>query len=122
MTIDDAIFVLEDGEWWDFLDLPCDDLWHKKFHDSIGMAISALRAQQEAENNEPLTLEELSRMEGQPIWRKNLEFPDRPAQCKVIFHYAQHTEHIGWTDDKYDLFRNYGKTWLAYRRPPAEKG
>ena len=50
MTIEEAIFVLEDGGWWDFLNLPCDDLWHKKFHDSLDIAISALRTQQELED------------------------------------------------------------------------
>lgn len=36
--------------------------------DAIDLAVSALRAQQEADNNEPLTLEELDNMDGQPVW------------------------------------------------------
>lgn len=37
-------------------------------HEAARMAISALRAQAERENPQPLTLEELLRMDGQPVW------------------------------------------------------
>lgn len=37
-------------------------------HEAARMAISALRAQAERENPQPLTLEELRRMDGQPVW------------------------------------------------------
>lgn len=41
---------------------------HIRIAEALNMAIAALRAQQEAEKNEPLTLEELREMEGEPVW------------------------------------------------------
>lgn len=35
---------------------------------AIDMAIDALHARQEADKNEPLTLEELRKMDGEPVW------------------------------------------------------
>ena len=35
---------------------------------ALDMAMSALRVQQEAEKNEPLKLEQLLEMDGQPVW------------------------------------------------------
>lgn len=114
MTVDEAIKLLEKRPMLFPYSM------REKCNEALEMAIATLRAQQEEEKNDPLTLEDMSKMEGHPVWWKNLEFPDRPAQCKVIFHYGRHTEHISWTDDKHNLFRDYGKTWLAYRRPPKE--
>ena len=37
-------------------------------HEAARMAISALRAQAERENPQPLTMKELRRMDGQPVW------------------------------------------------------
>ena len=107
-----------DGEWTlDWYPKTKMNIVRWAFYD----AFSGDDDQQEAERNEPLTLDEMSKMEGQPVWWKNLVFPDRPAQCKVIWHYGYHTQHISWTDGKFDLFGSYGKTWLAYRRPPKSK-
>lgn len=39
--------------------------------ESAEMALAALRAQEEAEKNEPLTLKELLEMNGQPVWLNN---------------------------------------------------
>ena len=41
--------------------------------EAVHMAIDALRAQQEAEKNEPLTLEQILEMDGQPVC---VEHPD----------------------------------------------
>lgn len=38
------------------------------FLDAVEMAIDSLRAQQEAEKNEPLTLEEMRKMDGEPVY------------------------------------------------------
>ena len=41
---------------------------HIKLREALSMAIAALRAQQEAEQNEPLTLAELREMDGEPVY------------------------------------------------------
>ena len=64
MTTEEAIQWFE--EWLsDYYDiyLP-DDLTAE----IANMAISALRAQQERENPEPLTMDELRKMDGEPVW------------------------------------------------------
>lgn len=79
----------------------------------LEMAISALRAQQEAEKNEPLTLDELREMDGEPVWMVCLTAPD--LSC-----WGFHDEDgvcgycANFSDD------DYGKTWLAYCRKPEE--
>lgn len=78
---------------------------------ALEMAIDALRAQQEAEKNEPLTLDELREMDGEPVWVVCLTdtdlscwgFHDEDGVCGYCANFS---------DD------DYGKTWLAYRRKP----
>lgn len=70
--------------------------------------------------NEPLTLDELRKMDGEPVWIKLFD-PDeefwvlrnewvdtRNPEPMILFHmrWYSHTD--------------YGKTWLAYRRKPEE--
>lgn len=64
--------------------------------------------------NEPLTLEELRGMDGEPVWVHRLE--DNQGWWVAI----KSTERDKVTTDYggYFEFADYGKTWLAYRRPP----
>lgn len=71
--------------------------------------------------NEPLTLEELRKMDGEPLWGKSL-ITDKPGEwfilrvlemSKIWFMACTGAEQ--WFGDK----DTYGKTWLAYRRPLA---
>ena len=74
-------------------------------------AIAALRSQQEAEKIEPLTLEELREMGGEPYWHVGLRDESPPPHWTILpDNIAKHLQ---------DYF--YGEYWLAYRRPP-EKG
>lgn len=74
--------------------------------------------------NEPLTLEELREMDGEPVWCKWLLPEDRAIEQGKWFivisgdkagpeikRPAEYGCHFCKIDD-------YGKTWLAYRRPP----
>ena len=71
MTREEAIEVLENGEWWEEL-----AEWyrivhpeHDKLHDAVDMAISALRQQERfGETNKTLTMDELRQMGGEPVW------------------------------------------------------
>ena len=57
--------------------------------------------------NEPLTLEELREMGGQPYWHVGLRKESPPPHWNILDpFYAKHIE-----DYKYD------ENWLAYRRP-----
>lgn len=69
MTTAEAIKRLE-NDWFHALggQLCVDECKKEAFLEAVGMAISALSAQQEAEKNEPLTLEELREMDGEPVW------------------------------------------------------
>lgn len=58
--------------------------------------------------NEPLTLEELREMGGQPYWHVGLRKESRPPHWNILDpFYAKHIEDY-----------RYGENWLAYRRPP----
>lgn len=70
MTSDEAIKVLEDGEWYEAL-----SEWYivanperDKLHDAVNMAISALLDQQEQDKPKLLALDQLRRMNGEPVY------------------------------------------------------
>lgn len=80
-------------------------------------AINILRAQQKAEKNEPLTLDEVRELGREPVYIVSLgeDFDDGWQLCAgveggyahfLMFYHLLHLNH-------------YGKTWLAYRRSPA---
>lgn len=71
--------------------------------------------------NEPLTLEQLREMDGEPVY---VVPKDKPAHCGGWCGVTV------WKCDRYSYvsllrdadsgwgFEKYGKTWIAYRRPP----
>ena len=72
------------------------------------VAISALRKQETVTNrNELLTLDELRKMDGEPVWLVN-----QNGGRWVIMSGA-----YLWDSRKN---ADYGKTWLAYRQKPEE--
>ena len=85
--------------------------------DALDMAISALRQQEHfrdlTKKVEPLTLDELRRMEGQPVYIvENTEY------WAIVNSFDQAGVYLlsyGNPDD-YGYFGLYGKTWLAYRQ------
>lgn len=70
--------------------------------------------------NEPLTLDELREMNGEPVWGKSL-ITDKPGEWFILrvvemsktWFIACAGAEQGFGDKD-----TYGKTWLAYRRPP----
>ena len=57
--------------------------------------------------NEPLTLDELREMGGQPYWHVGLREESPPPHWNILDpFYAKHIEDY-----------KYGENWLAYRRP-----
>ena len=87
--------------------------------DAVDMAISALRQQETVTNrnglNEPLTLDELRKMDGEPVWVQSPGVPEYGRWAIV--------EGVGenclFLHDDFTC-HDYGKTWLAYRQKPEE--
>ncbi len=50
----------------------CADESDPEYATAVALAVSALRAQVEAEREAPLTLDELREMDGEPVWVKPL--------------------------------------------------
>lgn len=80
--------------------------------------INILRTQQKAEKNEPMSLDEVRELGREPVYIVSLgeDFDDGWQLCLgveggyahfLMFYHLLHLNH-------------YGKTWLAYRRPPKE--
>lgn len=73
--------------------------------------------------NEPLTLDELRKMDGQPVWGKSL-ITNKPGEWFIVrvvemsktWFIACAGAEQGFGDKD-----THGKTWLAYRRPPEGK-
>ena len=91
---------------------------------AVDMAISALRQCEHfceaTKKVEPLTLDDLRKMDGEPVWIKLFD-PDeafwvlrnewvdtRNPEPMILFHMRWYS-HV-----------DYGKTWLAYRQKPEE--
>lgn len=124
MTIEEAINVLEDGDW--LKDYICyrprtssSDKAMEKLLDAITIALHHLRAQQEAEKNEPLTLEELLAMVGKPTY---MVFSQKDEGRWYLIT-STSGEKINFCDsdaNTYYCYKNdYGPEWVAYLHPPS---
>ena len=87
--------------------------------EALDMAISALRQQEHfrevTKKVEPLTLDELRKMDGEPVWVQSPGVPEYGRWAIV--------EGVGenclFLHDDFTC-HDYGKTWLAYRHKPEE--
>ena len=125
MTREEAI------EYWEQFNAEIDDLYDAcsdadrdvlvKQREIVEYTISALR-QQEQQPNAPLTLDELRKMDGEPVWVVCLN-PERyykpPVGWRIIEKSIVGTFGV-WNDSSCFAERDYGKTWLAYRQKPEE--
>ena len=91
------------------------------YYEALDMAISALRQQdvpdKDVGKNEPLTLDELRKMDGEPVYcveitgreewlfRRDSGFADMYGE---------------FTSDDFIVWDNYGKLWCCYRQKPEE--
>lgn len=82
--------------------------------EALDMAISALR-QQEQDRNEPLTLDELLEMDGEPVYIVDGDL----AWWDIVSHSTKYF--LMLVRDEAMPFIRYGKTWLAYRQKPEEE-
>jgi len=96
--------------------------------DYVALAIQALQEKAERENSRPLTLEELKKMHGKPIWIK--DFAMNQIECLQFDKIETAYIHTG-DDLRFNQFGTetgiirwcckYGKTWLAYDHEPKNK-
>ena len=91
-------------------------------NDVFEMAIHALRQQDATDKdvgkNEPLTLDELRKMDGEPVW---VEFQDGSGGCWGLVHITMFN-HVVFANGLYCTVGKpyFGKTWLTYRQKPEE--
>lgn len=72
---------------------------------------------EEAPPNEPLTLDELREMDGEPVWIANPDALGYGRWGIVDGVYQAEDDQVLMLRGDYSC-HYYGKTWLAYRRPP----
>ncbi len=118
MKAEEAIKILDDGDWWDYLDDYIPEEIRNKLVEAIDIADAALHVQQETEKNDPLTLDELDQMEGQPIWCIPLCPPPKSGYGHIEHGVVELAIPSEWRLMCYR--EDYGKTWLAYRSKPKE--
>ena len=120
MTNEEAIKILEYPvkKWsmeWDERE---DGL---SYYEALDMAISALRQQETVINrnglNEPLTLDELRQMNGEPVY--SVEITGREEW--LFRRDGGFADMYGeFTSDDFMVWDNYGKLWWCYRQKPEE--
>ncbi len=113
MTIEEAIKTFKGRKALAFADGYADQV--QDYIEAMSMAVDALRAQQERENQKPLTLDDLQKMDGQPVW---CVYPDCDTGGEWFICDKNENE---VSKNKYGLpFRYYGE-WTAYRYQPKKE-
>ena len=85
---------------------------------ALDMAVKALEdvTDKDVGRNEPLTLDELRQMDGEPVWVQSPGVPEYGRWAIV--------EGVGenclFLHDDFTC-HDYGKTWLAYRQKPEDE-
>ena len=123
MTREEAIKILEYPvkKWsmeWDERE---DGL---SYYEALDMAISALRQQDHfrevTKKVEPLTLEELRQMDGEPVWIKLFDPDEEFWVLRNEWVDTRNPDPMILLHMRWYSHADYGKTWLAYRRKPEE--
>lgn len=94
-----------------------DDDFDAKRREALNMAIKALRTRKFTLPNDPLTLEQLLEMDGEPVW---VQYGQYDGEWVIvawnIYDAISYTRKAPFKLSVY----SYGDTWLAYRRKPEE--
>ena len=91
--------------------------------EALDMAISALRQQETVTDrhqlNEPLTLDELRKMDNQPVWIEDVgEYKWHGSGWAIVD--REHCLVRKASNGNPAFFERYGKGWIAYRQKPEE--
>ena len=70
-------------------------------------------------NQNPLTLEQLRQIDGQPVWVEDFLSPERSAWRLIYWDRGKYFVLIAKTEIAY-LLDEYGKTWAAYACKPID--
>jgi hypothetical protein len=112
MTVEKALAILDDLRAWNNTPPPDEEAV-----EALSLAISTLRAQQDAEKNEPLTLGELRQMDGEPVWvEPYLAVPDGWYLVDLTDMALRRRHSVIWIDKP-----NAASKFTAYRRPPVKE-
>lgn len=113
----EAVWILENGAWWDSLPDDMSDADKTPLLAAIDIAIAALKM---PEKSEPLTIEQLRKMEGNPVW---VDFTgstiEREPGWFILKDVQGEEAYLVGEDSVYKAYEYYGKTWRAYAYPPA---
>ena len=99
-----------------------------ELREAVSAAIAALREKAERENPKPLTLEELRKMDGEPVWVNDLCTKAHSEYCVIsigkpmVFQDIDHynAAYIPGVEHTWYEFCDYGREWIAYRHKPKE--
>ena len=106
MTSEQAICVIQAAR-------PMNGPNSKVINAALDLAIAAIREQEERENPKLLTLDELRKMDGEPVWLQDNEYPENTG-------WAIWNDVLKecWLDP--ENTEQYGVFWFAYRSKPKE--
>ena len=109
MSIEKVIEILDSGK------APETEQDFDDFNTAMETAINLLRTHHDNQLNDPLTLEELRELDGEPVWISY--FAGGPNVCMLV-----DAEHDVCRDahGSFAVLENLGRTWTAYRRKPEE--
>lgn len=138
MTINEALKILDDGVWWDYLDTYMSEKYRDELVEAIDTLENIIIEQQNTEKNTILTKDELSQMVGKAVyvqdltvksipeqyypasvfgWRVNNPYEDRLVMGrKQKITVVQPAAHCLQT--RYWKIEDYGEKWIAYSKPP----
>ena len=74
--------------------------------------------------NEPLTIEQLREMDGEPVWIKRLKGLSVCDTGWAVVDVCPNQIRVWWPGSEVEdkpSEKDYGKTWIAYRRPPEKE-
>ena len=92
--------------------LGCEAKTDRESVEAVRLSLEALREKAERENPQPLTLEELRQMDGQPVWID--DWWEDSHGWELSMDAADYFEGERRTE------KEYGSIWVAYRHKPKE--
>lgn len=118
MKIAEALNLLENGDWFQAVYSTLSQNKADEVADAINTVAAAIKR---AHDGEPLNLEQLREMDGEPVWVKCLnpkKYVDPPVGWRILE--KSITGHVGvWNGDNCLAERDYETDWLFYAYPPA---
>ena len=104
----------------DFWDEAFNHSKHPEISDtSKAIALECMIEAEKRENPQPLTLEELRRMDGEVVYIPESE--EYFGGMGIVSVSQERVVDVGVPKFGYWLFREYGEGWLAYRSKPKEE-